>query len=143
MKNGKRIICATIAMMLFVMTTGTATASNEPIDYWNLYYVANAPASVNNQSQALMTRKNSGGYVAKATTLTGSYDRYVRIYGRDGFVINNTNHYITITAQNVLTSVFYGSGNNTNDAYFRASANGELTCTSNGFVSINDPSIYN
>lgn len=135
-----------VALMVFVgtlfLSAGAAPATADPIDYWGLTYVANAPASINMQSQALMICTSNNGYVAKASTLSGSYDRNVKVYGREGCVINNTNHYIMITAPNTLTSVFYVTGAGT-EAYFRASAYGESTCYSNGFVSTNNPNIYN
>ena len=140
----RKIVTAIMVCVMFALTLGTASATVSSIDYWDLHYIANAPASVNLQCKSLTIYTYGSGYVTKAQTLSGSYDRRVKVEGRNGYNITNQDHYILLTSANALSSVFYTNKiNGENKVYFMSSALGNLTCTSEGFVSINDSSIYN
>ena len=131
-------------MLIGVMSLGVAFSSPPSVDYYDVHYTVNAPASINKQSESLLVRYYNTGYVAKASTLTGASDRRIEIEGRLGYVIQNATHNIIITVANVITSSFttnyiapFGYSE------FIVSALGNPNCVSTGFISINDSSIYN
>ncbi len=117
-------------------------------DTWNVHYYSSAPSGVSVQTDYLIMTFYGGGYRAKATSLTGSYNRYISIQGYNGTVIDPSYsyHYIDITAAGEVTNAFY-----TNYIYnypesvseFEVYAHGQTSCVSNGWICINDPNVYN
>ena len=143
-KRFKRVMTLILVGVMFVMSLGVASATYYPdVDYWNLNYIANAPASVSIKCKSLKLAYYSNGYVAKASSLSGSYDRRILIEGQGSYVIQNSSHSMTITVVNSLTSSFSTNFVSNQHTDFIASALGYLTCTSTGFVSINSASVYN
>jgi len=143
MKISKKIVTLIMVGVMFMMSLGVASATTYPdVDYWDVHYIANAPASINKQSESLYVAYYSNGYVAKASALSGSYDRRVEIEGRINYVIQNAAHMITITVTNKLTSVFETNFVSNEHTDFVASAVGSSNCSSTGFVSIAVASVY-
>ena len=135
---GKNVI---VIGLVFLMILGTASATASDYEYWDLHYTLNAPASINNQSKAVTLAAYGYGYNAKATSITGSYNRYVLIEGRQGFVINNDDLILKIYGANDFTGAFYTYPVPTVEVYFMISAIGNY-CVTTGFISINSWNIY-
>ncbi len=118
---------------------------------WNVHYYSGAPSPVSEQSDYLSVTYYGAGFVAKATSLSGSYNRYIEIYGRNGTTLSlstNGASYVNITQVNILTPYFetnyiQPTGSNPAISDFTAFGHGLQSCVSTGWIYINSPSVYN
>lgn len=117
-------------------------------DTWNVHYYSSAPSGVSEPTDYLTVTFYGAGYRARATYLTGSYNRYISIQGYNGTVIDPSLscHYIDITTTEEMTNVFrtnfiYGYPESVSE--FEVYAHGQTSCVSNGWICVNDPNVYN
>jgi hypothetical protein len=135
----KKIIVFIITLSV-VISLGTEAADAGVKDDWDIHYYSNAPSYISKSFDNLEVTYYGLGFVAKATSLTGSYDRHISIQGRDGTSITGGN--ILITASGMLTSSFMTTGGNPTSK-FEVNGYGNTSCVSTGWIYINDPSVYN
>ena len=101
----KKVVSLIIALLMIVTFEGNAYAAAK--DDWNVYYYSGAPSYISHPTEALTVTYYGDGFRAKATNLSGSYNRRVCVEGRDGITINGGD--IMITVAGVLTSPFHTS----------------------------------
>ena len=134
----KRKITAFLIMATLVMSLmSTAIAATK--DDWYLNYKAGAPSGSSVGSCAVYVDYDDVGYRAKATTLSGSYNRYVTITAVSPASMSSLN----ITGANALTPSWTVSGQYTGTVHFTAIAHGASTCYSTGWIYQNYSSVYN
>ena len=136
----KKIIAYVMTVVMAVSLIGV-NAEAADSDNWSVTYTAGYPTYMMHQTDSLSVTFYGEGFVARADTLTGSYNRYITIEGQYGTIISEDDS-IMITTTDALTSVFHTTGGYVT-SYFKVVAHGSSSCSSTGWIYINSPNIYN
>ena len=139
----KRLISIMLATaIMFTAYLGKANADNYEKDYWGLAFGPGMPSYATDYNDVLHVNYYYGGHVAKATSLSGSTDRKIKITTYSPVAFSTGNNYREITVSGVVTPSWNVVGSTGLINYF-VEAIGSSNCASNGFICLNVSALYN
>ncbi len=139
----KKKLCSILLVAVFLVSTmGVAFADYPSSGVWDLHYIANAPSNVSKGSDMVSLKQYPSGYRAKATSLTGSSDRYVAVTTGTTWILDGNDWHITqaneLSSPHTVTTI-----NLCPFVTFILLAHGTAYCYADGWLSTNDPVFYN